>query len=97
MGLNPNSTFKFVNNVNPFRSRSTVICIACLMTLVIIDGMAMYSGYFNVEFASLSIFVLREMIGAVFGHQLKADENKTDSEKTTVSMSASTPPPLPKP
>lgn len=85
------------NKVNPFRSRSTVICIACLMTLVVIDGMAMYAGYFNVEFASLSIFVLREMIGAVFGHQLKADEKKSDSEKTTtVSASISTPPPIPK-
>lgn len=70
----PDSTFSLVGKPqNPFRSRSTVICFGCLGTLMTIDFMAMKSGYFNVEFASLSIFVLREIIGNVFGHQLKAD------------------------
>jgi hypothetical protein len=65
--------------LNPFRSRSTVICLACLGTLIAIDELAMISGYFNVEFASLSIFVLREMIAQVFGHQLKSDETKNQT------------------
>lgn len=74
----PDSTFSLVGkSQNPFRSRSTVICFGCLLTLITIDFMAMKSGYFNVEFASLSIFVLREIIGNVFGHQAKADAATT--------------------
>lgn len=59
---------------NPFRSRSTLICMACLLSLLIIDFMAMKSGYFNVEFASMSLLVLREMISASLNHQFKSDE-----------------------
>lgn len=79
---------------NPFRSRSTVICMACLLTLLGIDAMAMKSGYFNVEFASLSIFVLREMIGNVFNHQNKADLIKSDSESNIKTEKTVPPTPL---
>ena len=66
--------------MNPFRSRSTVICAMCLITLCIIDAMSMRAGYFNVEFASLSIFVLREIIGNVFNHQRKSDVPKEEEK-----------------
>lgn len=72
----PDSAFSVIGKpMNPFRSRSTIICFGCLGTLIMIDFMAMKSGYFNVEFASLSIFVLREIISNVFGHQAKTDAN----------------------
>lgn len=69
------SEIKILNRgLNPLRSRSTLICLACLLTLIVIDVLAMRSGYFNVEFASMSLLVLREMIAASLSHQIKADE-----------------------
>lgn len=59
---------------NPLRSRSTIICLACLCTLVIICMLSMKSGFYNVEFASMALLVLREMIAAALNHQAKAPE-----------------------
>lgn len=66
LGLPPNS---------PFRSRSTIICLACLGTLLGICYMSVRAGFFTVEFASMTLLVLREIIAQVFGHQQKVDSN----------------------
>ncbi len=78
--------------MNPLKSRSTIICFACLAALIVIDGMAMYAGYFNVEFASLSIFVLREMVDKVFGHQQKTDSAKNGEPNPTPAPKVTLPP-----
>ena len=74
------STITYMNKpaVNPFRSRSTLICISCLVTLVIIDGLAMASGYFDATFACASLMVLREMIDKSLNHQAKTDPIKNE-------------------
>lgn len=60
---------------NPFRSRSTILCLACLATLMGIVVVSMKSGFYNVEFASMCLLVLREMIAAALNHQFRADQN----------------------
>ena len=58
---------------NPFRSRSTVICLACLATLCVIVVVMLKSGYFDGGFAAASIIMLREMSAHALNHQLRAE------------------------
>ena len=60
--------------MNPFRSRSTVICLSCLVTLIIINMICMRAGYYSSEFAAMSFLVLREMIAASLNHQAKTEQ-----------------------
>lgn len=58
---------------NPFRSRSTVLALACLVTLLILNGMAWKSGWYNSEFALVSVYIVKEILQALFKHQIEAN------------------------
>lgn len=87
----PDSTITVLNgkqSMNPFRSRSTVIALACLWTLLAIVMtvclIAWKTGYFSMEFAALifsnSVLILSKIIEVALGHQLKADQNNTTNK-----------------
>jgi hypothetical protein len=79
----PDSTIQYLKSgqeaVSPLKSRSTVICIFVLFTLMYIAAAAMFTGYFNTEFSFACLMVLREIIAIVFGHQINGDKAKTEA------------------
>ncbi len=89
------------NKVNPFRCTSTLICIICLTALTGINLMAVKTGFFDEAFALVSVYLIKDILVAVFGHQSKSDAAKAqadvDLSKETISISTQTPPPVPKP
>lgn len=97
MSLNPNSTFKTIKKGGPFQSRSVIVCIICLITLTGINIMAVYTGFFNEAFALVSVYLIKDILVAVFGHQTKTEENKPESDKTTISIPASNHAPIANP
>lgn len=79
----PESTVTPLNKIpGIFKSRSTVICLACLLTLFAIDALlctiAWLTGFFTESLVALifsnSVLLLREIIAQSLGHQLKADQ-----------------------
>ena len=67
------SSITTLTKANVLRSRSTVICLACLATLLCICCLVVKAGYFTGEFGAMALLVLREMIAASLGHQLKTE------------------------
>lgn len=51
--------------------------------------MAVYTGFFNEAFALVSVYLIKDILVAVFGHQIKTEENKAESDKPTISISPS--------
>ncbi len=81
-----------IPGLSPFRSRSTIIALACLATLLAIATLtcvaAWMTGYFNNEIAALifsnSVLILSKIVDSVFGHQAQTDKIKSDQGTTTV-------------
>lgn len=64
---------------NPFRSRSTVIVVASLTALLVIVLAVLKSGFWDGSFGGMCILLLREVVAAAFGHQLKSDQMKSSN------------------
>lgn len=45
----------------------------CLITLVVLNWMAWRSGWYNSEFALVSIYIVKEILQAIFKHQIEAN------------------------
>ena len=54
---------------NPFRSRSTVMATECLIALLALNWMAWKSGWYNAEFALVSVYICKDILLAIFNHQ----------------------------
>lgn len=61
---------------NPFRSRSTIVCLLCLLTLTGINLMAVKTGFFNEAFALVSVYIIKDILTSVFMHQIKSDHQE---------------------
>lgn len=70
---------------NPFMSRSTILATECLVSLLILNFMAWKSGWYNSEFALVSVYILKEILQSIFSHQLKGDtlSNENPTPKPT--------------
>lgn len=58
---------------SPFKSRSTVIFLACLCALLYINCLSWFAGFFNTEFALVSVYLVRDIMIGVTTHQKTAD------------------------
>lgn len=59
--------------ISPFKSRSTVIFLSCLSALLYINCLAWFAGFFNTEFALVSVYLVRDIMLGVTNHQKTAD------------------------
>lgn len=62
--------------MNPFRSRSTILATECLVCLLLLNVMAWKSGFYNSEFALVSVYIVKEILQSIFQHQNKEDAAK---------------------
>lgn len=66
--------------LNPFRSRSTIIAIACIIGVVGIVGLSITAGFFNETFGVTALMILERICSLAMGHQLKNDEKPEKQE-----------------
>ena len=62
--------------ISPFRSRSTVIFISCLLALLYLNLLCWIAGFFSEAIALISIYLVRDIMLGVMGHQSKSDKDK---------------------
>jgi len=66
---NPDSSVTFLGNCAPWRSRSTIIFSLCVSGLLTINLLAWKAGFFNTEFALVSVYIFRDMMKDALDHQ----------------------------
>jgi hypothetical protein len=60
-----------------WRSRSTIICIVCLFTILAIDYICKRAGFFDAVIATISINIVKDVLVSVFGHQSRSEESNS--------------------
>lgn len=76
--MNPDSTITGVSKgeiiLNPLRSRSTVVFLACLFGLLYLNLLCWYAGFFSEAIALISIYAVIDLMNGVMGHQKSDDK-----------------------
>lgn len=67
---------------NPFRSRSTLIALACIAAFLCLSALVLKAGYFNDEYALTGLMFLSTLSGKMLDHQRSSDSDKTKSEQS---------------
>ncbi len=64
------------------KSRSTVICIVCILAFLVFAEMVLWAGYFDAGFGAAGILFLSSVLKYVFDHQAKTQKPEDDQPTT---------------
>lgn len=59
----------------PFKSRSTIIFLGCRFGLLYLNCLCWVAGFFSEAIALVSIYLMRDIMLGVMGHQKAEDPN----------------------
>lgn len=57
--------------MNPLKSRSTIICVVCILAFLCFSEMVLAGGYFDAGFGAAGLMFLSGVVKYVFDHQAK--------------------------
>lgn len=70
--------------MNNLKSTPIVVCAICFATLIVVNFMAFKAGFFNTEFAVITVYLCRDILLGILTHQERTDEiasSPTSNEK----------------
>lgn len=56
-------------SMNPMRSRSTIVCVFCILGILYLNLLGWQAGFYAKEMALVSIYILRDVMNSCLSHQ----------------------------